>query len=118
MSAEETLYAMLSGSSSLAGMVGQAVYPDAAPQDIEKPYVVFSRMSTEPVNTIHGANVGNFVSLHCVGWAATKSEAEAVGDAIVAALADGGEVPTGRTGDFDEDTGDFFSAIDVSLFVQ
>lgn len=117
-SAEEQLYALLDGSSALAALVDESIYPDVIPPDVALPAVVYARSGTEPVNTIHAPAVAAFVLMQIQCWDATRSGAEAVGDAVVAALAAGGEVYTARSVVFDEESGNAGCLIDVRMFVQ
>lgn len=115
MSAESTLYSTLSGYAALTSLVSTRIYPDAMPEEVAYPAVVFSRAGTEPVVTIGGQMVGEFVSLHIECWAETRTSADAVASAVVAGLLASGEQHTGRSAGFDPEAGLYASMIDVTL---
>lgn len=115
MSAESDLYTILSGYAALTNLVSTRIYPDAMPEEVAYPAVVFSRAGTEPIVTIGSQMVGEFVSLHIECWAETRTSADAVADAAVAGLLAAGEQHTGRAAGFDPETGLFATTIDVTL---
>ncbi len=119
MAAESTLYAMLSAHAGLAALVGSGdaarIYPDALPEDCDYPAVVFSRASTEPIATIHGAVHGAFVTLAISAWGESRSSADAVADAIESALNAGGEIPQTRASAYDPEVGLYATSLDVTL---
>jgi len=117
MSAESTLYAWLAADAGVAALVAGRIYPDVIPPDVALPAIAYARLSTEPVTTVHGAMPAQFVNLQVQCWAATRTSAEAVADAVQAALLVNGEVPAGRGQLFDEESGNFGGAVDVRLFV-
>lgn len=117
MSAESNLYAVLSGHGPLTALVAGRIYPDAMPEDTAYPVVVYSRQGTEPVVAISGDKHGEFVAMRLESWAKTRTAADAVGDAVEAALLTAREVPAGRQGGFDAETGLFATLIDVTLFI-
>lgn len=117
MSAESNLYAVLGGHAPLTALVAGRIYPDAMPEDTAYPAVVYGRQSTEPVVTISGDKHGEFAVMQISAWAKTRTAADAVGDAVESALLTAREVPTGRQGGFDAETGLFATLIDVTLFI-
>ena len=84
MSAESDIFAELSPA--LAALVGARIYPDVRPQEDELPAIVYYRESTEPINTIHGTNVGERVTMGVQCLAETRLEAEAIATAAQNAL--------------------------------
>lgn len=116
MTAEQTLYRILAADTSLAGLVDTKIYQDIIPQPDDLPAVVFSRTSTEPVQTIHGVNIAAFAQLQVQVWAKTRSTAESVSAAIVDALDAAGEPYTARGALYDEETKCHGVALDVTLF--
>lgn len=116
MSAEQTLYRILAADTSLAALVDTRIYTDVIPQPDELPAVVFSRTSTEPVQTIHGPAVGAFVQIQVQTWARARAVAEQVAGAIVAALAAENESYVARGALYDEETRCHGVAIDVTIF--
>ena len=116
MTGEQQLYRILSADTTLAGLVDTRIYQDVIPQPDELPAVVYSRSGTEPVTTIHGDTPGAFAQLQAQVWAKTRSAAEAVSAAVVAALLAEGETYTARGALYDEETKAHGIAIDVTLF--
>ena len=116
MTAEQTLYRILAADSTLAGFVDDKIFQDIIPQPEALPAVVFSRTSTEPVQTIHGVNIAAFATLQVQAWAKTRSMAEGVSAAIIAALDAAGEPYTSRGALYDEETKCHGVALDVVLF--
>ena len=116
MTAEQTLYRILSADSAIAGLVDTKIYQDVIPQPDELPAIVYSRTSTEPVQTIHGVNVASFAQLQVQVWAKTRSMAESVSAAIVGALDDAGEPYTAKGALYDEETRAHGVALDITLF--
>jgi len=116
MTAEETLYGILSADSALAGLVDTKIYKDVIPQPDDLPAVVYSRSQTEPVQTIHGVNIASFVQIQTQVWAKTRATADQVAAAIVAALDDAGEPYTAKSALYDEETRAHGVSIDVQIF--
>jgi hypothetical protein len=116
VTAEQTLYRILADDTSIAGLVDTRIYQDVIPQPDELPAIVYSRTSTEPVQTIHGANIAAFALIQVQVWAKTRGMAEQVSAAIVAALDAAGEPYTARGALYDEETRAHGVAIDVNLF--
>ena len=116
MSAETALYQILSADTVLAGLVDTRIFQDVIPQPEALPAVVYSRTGTEPVGTIHGVNVAAFATIQAQAWAPSRSAAEAVAGAIVAALDAAGEPYTARQALYDEETRCHGVALDVRIF--
>jgi hypothetical protein len=116
MTAEQTLYAILAADSTLSGLVEGRIYQDIIPQPDELPAVVYSRTGTEPVQTIHGPNVGGFAQIQIQAWARSRSVAESVSQAICAALNAEGEAYVARGALYDEETRCSGVSIDVTIF--
>jgi hypothetical protein len=116
MSAEQTLYGILSADSALASLVDTRIYKDVIPQPDDLPAVVYSRTGTEPVQTIHGVNIASFAQLQVQVWAKSRSTAEQVSAAIVAALDAAGEPYTALGALYDEETKCHGVSIDVQIF--
>ncbi len=101
MSAEASLYALLSNAAPVTALVAARVYPDVAPQESALPAIVFERANTEYLNTIHGTTVGARVTLEVWCMAEGRSAAEALADAVLSAASGTDFVPVGRRADFD-----------------
>jgi hypothetical protein len=115
MKPEETLAAWLSDYAPLAAEVSDRLYPDVAPEDAELPLLMYLRGGTEPLITIHGTVLGAQVTLQTQAWAETRSEAESIGDLVVAALASNGEPYISRDAVYDETTGNYGVTVDVTI---
>ena len=118
MTAEAQLYAALSGRAGLTALVGTRIYPDALPENVPLPAVVFVRASTNPTYTICGVIVCEDVRLAITGWAKTRTEAEPVGDQIRLALEATGNQITDRSSGFDNDVGLFAVTIEFDMFIS
>lgn len=115
MSAESDLHGWLSGHAALTALVGTRIYPDAMPEAGAYPAVVFSRVATEPILTIGSLVAGEFVTFAIGCWARSRTDVDAVAVAVIGALVASGEVPTGRIGGFDPETGLYSTVIDTRL---
>lgn len=115
MSAEADLLAMLEAHGPLTAIVGTEIHRDVMPESGAFPCVVFARSSTEPVATIHGLVPAEFVTfqIHCN--AETGGTASALADEVEAALITGGEIPEGRAGGYDPDSGMHVYPLSVTL---
>jgi hypothetical protein len=111
------VYGWLSGYAPLTALVGANIYPDVIPEQVTLPAIAFTRAQTEPIGTIHGTVLGEQVTIQIQAWSATRTQAEAVADAVVAALQANGEIYTGRGALFDDATGYFGAAVDVSVLI-
>ena len=121
MSAESALYGILAAAPGVTALVGDGaaarIYPDAMPEGAAYPVIVFARSSTEPVVTLDGVKHGEFASFGLQCWGDTRAQADAVADAVEAALLTAGEVPDGREAGYDPETGLIATLLNVTLFV-
>lgn len=105
MSAESILYTALSTDAGITALVAGRIYPGLLPQGKALPAVVFLRTDGEYITTIHSSTpVGSRVELEVWAVAQTNSAAEAIGDAIEAALATALLVPFARRSEIDPET--------------
>ena len=108
MSAETDLRALLAGHAGLAALVGGNVAHNAIRAQTAPPYVVFT-CSHSPVLTVGGAQLADqcLFSIQC--WGKTAANAEAVADAVLAALATApsarGVATTARASGYDDELG-------------
>jgi len=116
MSAETELYAALTSQAGLTALVGNRIYPDAIPENVALPAVVFVRASTQPTHTLGGVLVCEFVSFTLTAWAESRAAAEAVADQISAALALSQNLPLGRSSGFDNEVGLYAVTVDADWF--
>ena len=70
----------------LAGVVSDRIYPEAAPQDIVLPMVIYVRRNRDPLQTLLGStgDVNSEFVFEC--YAKSKTEALAVADEVRAAI--------------------------------
>lgn len=87
----------------LAALVGTRISSDRMEQGKARPFVVFSRSSTEYQNTLDGTVEGSRVIFDVQVWADTRSSAEAVANAIEAALLTDQRPVLGRSSGYDPD---------------
>lgn len=101
MSAETDLYSTLSGAAPVSAIVGTDIYPDAAPQELDPPFIVYNRIGTEPTTTIHGTVVATKVTFEVLCLAETRAVVEDLADKVVAALVTAGFEYLDRSGEFE-----------------
>lgn len=118
MSAESTLYSLLDTHAGLAGLVAERIYPGALPEGCDYPAVVFARTDTQGIDTLHGTRLAEDVTLSVQGWGLTRTQANAVGDQIQAALKASGNLPTNRADVADDATGLDGVEITVTLLIN
>lgn len=118
MSAESTLYAILDAHPGLAGLVAERIYPGALPEGSAYPAVVFARTDTQGIDTIHGTRLAEDVTLSVQAWAPSRTQANAVGDQIEAALRASVNLPANRTDVADDATGLEGVEITVTLLIN
>lgn len=70
----------------LSAVASGRVYPQAAPQDAAMPFVVYRRVASEPINTIHGTIAATKSTFVFECWAADYSSALTLSDALKAAV--------------------------------
>ncbi len=117
MSAESTLYAALSLNAGIAAIVGDRVYPRLLPQGKPLPGIVFFRLDTEYITTIHGgAARGARIPMEIWGIAETSTVAEQLGDAIEAALGAANIMPTDRRPETDDESEAYSSVISCVIW--
>jgi hypothetical protein len=104
MSAETALRALLVADGSVAALVGTRVSADRIEQGAALPFVVFARSASSPVTTLAGVVLITMSSLDVQCWADTRAGADALADAVTAAVRGviGQSVP-GRSGVYDAD---------------
>jgi hypothetical protein len=101
VSAETVLYSTLSGAAPVSAIVGTNIFPDAAPQDLDPPFIVYNRIGTEPTTTIHGTVVATKVAIEVLCLAETRAVVEGLADAVVTALIAAGFEYLDRSGEFE-----------------
>lgn len=113
MSAETVAYDLLKNAVPVTSLVSTRIYPDFVPEEKTLPAVAIARANTEPVNTIHShVPAGALVTLEIWCMASTRAGAEALADAVLAALT-GCEEVQNRTPEFDAEAGVFATVLTV-----
>ena len=116
MSAETELYAVLAASAGLSALVADRIYPDAIPEDKPSPAVVYGRTATDPVVTIHGVKVAETATLSITAWAMTRTESDAIADAIATALQLAGQPFRNRSSGYDDEVGLYGVSVETDWF--
>lgn len=96
MTAEDSLYAALTGAAAVTAIVSTRCYPDPAPPTAAVPCVVFARQGTEYLNTIHATSLGAEVTFDIYCLAKTREAADALADAVQAGIQTSGFEPVNR----------------------
>ena len=83
---EKLLKSRLISNDAVTALAAGRVYPVMAPQKGDKPYVIYSRTSTEFITNSTGYAGTGMASLSVVSWGATYESAKALADAVRSAL--------------------------------
>lgn len=88
--AMQDVVAALNGDTAVSAMVGNRCYPNKAPQNGARPFIVLNVVSSIPENSFDGAAVNRIYNVHmqvdC--YAATYDAAEQLGVAVDLVLSD------------------------------
>jgi hypothetical protein len=104
MSAETILYTALNVAG-VTALVSDRIYPGLLPQGKALPAIVYLRTDGEYVTTIHSSTpLGSRVEMEVWCIAGTNTAAEAIGNAVEAALATALLVPFARRAEIDPET--------------
>lgn len=115
MSAKSDLYDALNADAPLAALVAERIYPDAIPQGVALPAVVFAAQEF-PDYGLDNTLLATRTAFNIGCWGATRSSADAVAAAVRAVLAGMELPPSGVTDGFDPEVGAFSSEIEVDLW--
>ncbi|MFY9326490.1 MAG: DUF3168 domain-containing protein [Georgfuchsia sp.] len=118
MSAESTIYSILSANAGVTALVSLRIYPDLVPEEKATPYIGFERVSTDPINTIHGTTIAEDVGMVVACWADTRLAAEGLADAVKTAMQAAGHLYTARGAEMDESTGRLAATLDYTILIQ
>ena len=113
MSAESDLYAALSGSPAVVGLVSLRIYPDAIPEECQLPAIVFSRSGGEKIYGLDNSIHAERVRLRVVAWGLTRTSADSVASAVCSALIGAGLPPDMQDAAFDDQVGNFSSIVET-----
>jgi len=86
MSAESALRTLLLADAGVAALVATRITADRIAQDAVRPFVVYARSASTPVVTIDGTHLRTQASMEVQCWADNRLEADALGDAVTAAV--------------------------------
>lgn len=103
MSMESDLRALLVAYAPLTALVSTRIAADRIEQGAARPFVVYTRTGTEPVQTLDGTLHASKATFDVQCWADTRTAAEAVADAIQAALVADARAIVGRASGYDAD---------------
>ena len=117
MSAETDLFAAISSYPDVSALVAARVFPDAMPEKTAYPAVVYSRGDTEYLYTLHCERYAEQGTMAVSAWGRSRTEADAVADAIEAALDAAGIELAGRTAGYDESLGLFGADLTAVLYI-
>ena len=119
---QQAIFEVLAGAAGVSNIVGTRVYPDAAPQGVARPYVVWQEISDVPENGLDGAlGLDNFrVQVTC--WAEKATDARALLVQVIAAMAASAQFKSlladRRALPFEPDTKLFGSQADFSVWLR
>ena len=117
MSAETSLYSLLSGAAGVTALVSTRIYPDVLPVDAVYPSIAFSRANSEPTYSLGGVYYGTNVELSIGCWSDSRTSADAVALAVRNAIPGSAFVHTdGPEAAYDPATHLFASTITVAFF--
>jgi Protein of unknown function (DUF3168) len=104
MSAETALRALLVADAPTAALVSTRVTADRIEQGAARPFVVFTRTASEPIQLLDGTVLKTRASLEVQCWADTRVSAEAVADAVTTAVRGvTSQAVSNRSGAYDAD---------------
>lgn len=96
MSAEQVTAEALAAGATLTALVGTNLFPDEIPQDKSIPACTYERQDSLPEFTLDDTLTAEKVQIAVTGWAKTRTEANAIADAAVSAMAAGGYLKVNR----------------------
>lgn len=86
MSAETDLRALLLSTTAVTNLIGTRIASDRIEQGTARPFVMFTRTGTVPYTTIDGQVLATQALLEIQCWADSRAQADAVGEAVTAAI--------------------------------
>lgn len=104
MSVEQQFRSLLVGYAPLVALVGSAVAQNAVPPQASRPYVAFTAQH-QPEYGLDNTLLADGVTITCECWADDAATADAVADAVQAALLAAGRVCSSRASTFDPELG-------------
>ena len=102
MSAETELRALLLAATAVTALIGNRIASDRIEQGTARPFVMFTRTATTPYVTIDGQVLASQAQLEIQCWADSRAQADAVGEAVTAAIrASTTQTVTGQSAAYD-----------------
>lgn len=86
MSIETEFRSALVQHAGLAALVGDRIYPVIAPDEVDKPYLVYHVIGGIPLVSFSGVNVIKNERIQVTAWARTYAEIRAIHEQVRAAL--------------------------------
>lgn len=78
---QQKVFETLGGFAGLSAAVGTRIYPDIAPQEVARPFVVWQEIFTDPMNNLGGSVESNGLTnflIQVTSWATTATLARDV----------------------------------------
>lgn len=117
MSAETVLYSTLTGASAVTAIVSTRIYPDVVPLEVQLPCVAYARVDTEYETTLHtSVPIAETATLEIQCMDDDRSGAEALANAVVAAVGAAHFLPTGRRAELDTENNLWAAVLTVDKF--
>jgi hypothetical protein len=117
MSAEATLYSILSTAAGVTALVSTRIYPDLIPEEKATPYIGYERTSTDPVRTLEGTILSDRIGIMVACWADTRIAAEQLADAVRTAMIGSGWRAESRGAEVDESSGRLAATLQYSVSI-
>jgi hypothetical protein len=122
---QQKIYEALAGFAALSALVGTRVYPDIAPQDVARPFVVWQEISLQQMNDMSGSAESSGLSnyhIQVTSWAAKATDArdldKQVRLAMIAASAFKSLLNDSRAMPYESDTKLFGTQSDFSVWLK
>jgi hypothetical protein len=115
MSAKSELYDALNADAALAALVEERIYPDAVPQGVALPAVVYTAQAF-PEYGLDSSVLAERTAFTIGCWGATRASADAVAAAVKAVLAGLDLTPAGPQDAYDPEVGAYSSTLEVDFW--
>lgn len=103
MSARADLQALLAATTAVTALVGDRIAADRIEQTDARPFIVYTTTATNRTRGLDGTLHGVQTSFELQVWADTRLQADAVGDAVQAAVETAQHFVTNRASGYDAD---------------
>lgn len=116
MTAEERIYAALSGAAAVTAVVSDRIYPDSIPQDVTLPAIAYTRAGTEYATTIHRTVEATRAIVEVWTHATKREAAESLASLVMTALIPEDFFPTDRRAEYDHEGKTYSSVLVYSIW--